>query len=381
MEIKRITHIAIQIFAITAIAILLSRTAIYSITSVPAFNSSVSGGDFKMSDVYNSVINNNSEHILSTDIAIVNVDDCSRLQIAEVLKAVNDCDPVVIALDVFFPWQYAEDEILIDAIRLCNNIVLPCRATYGNDNPDTATLQGSYFYDETFHHYGIVNFESYAISSTIREFRTTFDVDGKLYNSMPVEISLIAEPDAYAALMEKGTGKHTISYPIIEFETISAQELLESNGSLSSFLGGKIVFVGDLYDGHDFHVTPIDKAMPGVKIQAYTTQTILSGNYTRTTSGFVNWVLAILTCMLFITLNFVAKYNFPNVGKIVLRLLQVFCLYLFYIIGCRIFATRQLYIDFMPALTMMALGLFAYDVWVGGIAVAKAVTSHKKKRK
>ena len=377
MEIKRIFHIAIQVCIITLIAVLFSRTAIYSITSVPAFNSSVSGGDFKMSDVYNSVVNNKSEHILSTDIAIVNVDDCSRLQIAEILKTVDACNPAAIALDVMFPWQYAEDETLIEAIRSCDNIVLPRRATYSNNNYDAATLQGSYFYDETFPHYGIVNFESYAISSTVRDFRPTFDIAGQMYNSMPAEISLITKPEAYATLMGKDKNKLTISYPAVEFETISAQELLESTGSLSSLLKGKVVFVGDLFDGHDFHITPIDKAMPGVKIQAYTTQTILSGDYIRTTSGFFNWVLAILTCMLFISLNFIAKYNFPNVGKIILRLLQIFCLYLFYIIGCRIFANHQIYIDFMPALTMMALGLFAYDIWVGGIAVVKAIANKK----
>ena len=78
METRRLIHTALQICIITAIAVLFSRTAIYSITSVPAFNSSVSGGDFKMSDVYNSVVNCKSEHLLNSDIAIVNVDDCSR---------------------------------------------------------------------------------------------------------------------------------------------------------------------------------------------------------------------------------------------------------------------------------------------------------------
>lgn len=201
MGIKRIVHIAVQVCIITAIAVLFSRTAIYSITSVPAFNSSVSGGDFKMSDVYNSVVNNKSEHILSSDIVIVNVDDCSRLQIADVLKTVNACNPAAIALDVMFPWQYAEDEILIEAIRSCDNIVLPRRATYSDENSDVATLQGSYFYDETFPHYGIVNFESFAISSTVREFRSTFDIAGKTFNSMPSELALLTKPEAYAALM------------------------------------------------------------------------------------------------------------------------------------------------------------------------------------
>ena len=292
----------------------------------------------------------------------------------------NASQPAAIGLDVMFPWQYAEDDVLIDAIRSCDNIVLPRRVTLSDDNSDVATLQGSYFYDDSFPHYGIVNFESYAISSTVREFRSSFKVGGQEYNSMPAELSRIVNPSAYASLNEMNKNKHTISFPAIEFETISADELLESGESVISILKDKIVFVGDLYDGHDFHITPIDKAMPGVKIQAYTTQTILSGNYIKTTSGAFNWILAILTSMLFIALNFIARYIFPNVGKIILRLLQIFCLYLFYIIGCRIFADHQLYIDFMPALTMMALGLFAYDIWVGGIAIVKGITNHKKSR-
>lgn len=381
MGTKRIIHISLQVCIITALAVLLSRTAIYSITSVPAFNSSVSGGDFKMSDVYNSVVNSKNPPTLSPDIKIVNVDDCSRLQIAEVLNAVNAAKPKAIGLDVMFPWQYAEDDVLIDAIRSCDNIVLPCRVKYNDAEGGFEEIQGSYFYDDSFFHYGIVNFESYAISSTVREFCPSFSIDDTTYDSMPVELVSIASPGAYKTLQERSNAKEFISYPAIEFETISGKELLEDGENLSEELSGKIVFVGDIYDGHDFHITPIDKAMPGVKIQAYTTQTILFGQYIRTTSTFFNWMLAILTCLLFISLNFISRYNFPNVGKIVLRLLQILCLYLFYIIGCKIFANHRIYIDFMPALTMMALGLFAYDVWVGGVAIVKKIHLAKQNKK
>lgn len=380
MKFGRHIQIALQVCIVTLLAVFFSRTAIYSITSVTAFNSSLSGGDFRMSDVYNSVINSNVNPRLSSDIIIVNVDDCSRMQIADVLSAINNANPTAIGLDVIFPWQYPDDEILVDAIRECTHIVLPQRIVLSDDTSEPTGLKGSYFYDISFPYYGIVNFESYAISNTVRESRRSFSVNDTTFLSMPAELARLANPEAYATLADRAEDKFTIVYPAIEFDTISANELLEQTDDLSRVLKGKIVLVGDLYDGHDFHVTPINKAMPGIKVQAYATETILNGVYIRTTSSNFNWVLAILICMAFITLNFTAKYHFPNVGKIVLRILQILCLYIFYIAGCKIYECYQVYIDFMPALTMMALGLLAYDIWVGLIAILKNCISPNKKK-
>ncbi len=366
-------HIALQVCIITALAVLFSRTVIYSITSIPTFNSSISGGDFKMSDIYNSVVNSNNDVRRSKSIAIIGVDDCSRMEIAKVINAVNDCGPAAVGLDIMFPWQYAEDSILITAISNCSNIVLPCKAIYENRVSSFTDVTGSYFYDDSFQHYGIVNFWSQSINSTVREFKPFFDINGKNYNSMAAELVSIASLDRYLELKSLENHKHIIFYPSVDFEQMTANELLSDKESAAKVLDGKIVFIGDINDGHDFHITPIDKAMPGVKIHAYTTETILNGQYIRTTSSFFNWALAILTCMIFISLNFVSRYKFPTIGKIILRLLQIGCLYAFYILGCHIFENRQLYIDFIPALTMMALGLFAYDVWVGGVVLVKKI--------
>ena len=67
-----------------------------------------------------------------------------------------------------------------------------------------------------------------------------------------------------------------------------------------------------------------------------------------------------------------------NLGNLVMRVLQVLCLYVFFALGCKAFISRLHYIDFAPTLLMIGLGMFAYDLWVGLIALFNLVFKKKK---
>ena len=99
MNWRRIILTIAQIAAVTVISLLFSKTTIYELTSIPAMNSSMSGMDFKMSDVYNSVVNQTSETLRSKNVAIVNIDDCSREEVAEVIRLLDSFSPAAVGLD------------------------------------------------------------------------------------------------------------------------------------------------------------------------------------------------------------------------------------------------------------------------------------------
>ncbi len=389
---KTIILTVLQIAAVTVISVMFSKTTIYQLTSIPAMTNSMSGVDFKMSDVYNSVVSRMSTTKKSENVVIVSVDDCSREEIAEVINLLDSCEPAAVGLDIIYQKKKKHDKVLIDAIRSCDNLVLPRRILgYGNTR-DLTDADTAYFYDNSFAHYGVVNLEAEDLDCPVRRFRPVYTLpDSQKVFSMAGELVRIARPEVFDSLMvkvQRDGDTLVINYPNISFQTISGAELLSQRDSISSnFRGtalrtakdslaspfkGKIVLVGKLYDGHDLHLTPIDITMPGVKIQAYTVETILGERFLREATEEENWRIAIIVCIIFLTLNFISVNHFPNVGKVLLRILQILCLFQCYIIGSVIYYHDGIYFDFIPTFTMIALGFFSYDIWVGAVGVVKA---------
>ncbi len=401
MDWKRIILTLGQIAAVTVISVLFSKTTISRLTSIPAMTNSMSGVDFKMSDVYNSVVSRMSTTKKSENVVIVSVDDCSREEIAEVINLLDSCEPAAVGLDIIYQKKKKHDKVLIDAIRSCDNLVLPRRILgYGNSR-DLTDADTAYFYDNSFAHYGVVNLEAEDLDCPVRRFRPVYTLpDSQKVFSMAGELVRIARPEVFDSLMvkvQRDGDSLVINYPNITFTTLSGAELLskrdsinrnfrgaalqEANDSLASPFKGKIVLVGKLYDGHDLHLTPIDITMPGVKIQAYTVETILGKRFLREASEKENWRIAIIVCIIFLTLNFISVNHFPNVGKILLRLLQILCLFQCYIIGSIIYYYNGVYVDFIPTFTMIALGFFSYDIWIGAVGVVRAASRRIKGRK
>lgn len=91
-----------QVTIITIIAIILSKTAIYSLSSAFAFKSDLEVKDFRFSDIYNSVSDNPSVRQISDRVVLIAVDGCPRETIAEVIEAANSCSPAAIGVDVMF---------------------------------------------------------------------------------------------------------------------------------------------------------------------------------------------------------------------------------------------------------------------------------------
>ena len=364
----------IQAIIVTLMTLILAITALHELSSLLDFKPSVQGSDFKISDIYNNVANSRSVRTLSDDVVIIALDGCGRNDIAQLIPIVDSLKPAAIGLDVLFYWEYDGDDYLINALDNCHNLVLPVEV---DDQADS--LKGSYFYNDLKQaHFGAINLDSFSIDQSVRTFWPLLHYGGNSINSFSTEVVSLANPKKFKELIAREKDSETIAYLSIEFPVLHFREFMSAPSAFKDDIAGKTVLMGDLNDGSDYHVTPVDVGTPGVKIHAYIIDTILNSKYITSTPVWLSWVIAFLICFIFVAVSFFIGDVSSNLGNLVIRALQVLCLYLFFALGCKAFISHLHYIDFAPTLLMIGLGLFSYDLWMGMIALYELVFKKKK---
>ena len=350
-----------HVILITLVALLLSRFMLSDLSGISAFSPVEKVADYSMSDMYNAVANRRAVRQLNQDIVIVATDGCSRAEIAQLMTIVDANSPAVVGLDIFFPYQTSDDSLLLKSFSACANLILPIQMA------DSAYLSNNYsFFDGTIDApYGCVNLELADIRSTVRTFRPFYIHNGDSILNFAAALVQQARPEAIKPLLSRSNETEIIFFPSIEFETLSGKEILTNGDLLLENLTNKIVLLGDMRNMSDSYLTPLDAAVPGVLIHAYTAYTILSDKYISVSANWLNWLIAILVCLLYTVVNLFAKKSFSNFGNFLMRLLQFFTMYVLFVIGCLEFAYHGSYIDFTPSILMIGLGALAFDLWYG----------------
>ena len=368
---NRTIHTLIQVVIITAIAAVLSHTILRSLTSMLAMKSSVEVKDYQMSDLYNVVTNNSTVRELSKDVIIVGADGLSRDQIASAIDYISACNTKAISVDILFEYPYESDSTLINSITK-SDAVLAAVVTGDKKNP----IRNSYFCNDYGVRVGAVNVEATSPASVVRDFEKSYPTKDSQINSFAMELA-----GCHSSKNVIEEGKQSVFYHGIDFVTIQGDSL--QNGEFDSVINDKIVIIGDLNNSSDMHNTPIG-IMSGVQIHASITNTILNELSMKKMGQVFNWIIAILSCMLFVAMNFFCSKHLPVMGKLTMRLIQILCLYLFFVLGCWLFASKHIYVDFSLSITMIALGLMSYDIWCGVVGIGKKFVSkvtNKKKNK
>lgn len=364
-------RLPLNALVITAIAFGLSHCIAYDLTSISAFAPMEKTMDFDLTDVYSTVADQRAKRTLSDDIVIVSIDGCSREGITEAIDYVDYLNPAAIGLDVFFNYPAAMDSELISSLTQNPNIVLPVALQLVEGQ---ASIFGSYFYDDiSIAHKGVVNLSANSVRNVIRDFEPEYVVGGDTIRSFAAEIAKVAAPEKYEALMARGRSKETINYPSWEFEIIPADDL--SNGDIPleearQSIEDKVVLIGNIFDQSDFHLTPIDEGMAGLLIHARALQTILDSCYIEEMSEKASWVMAMILSFIFILLVLIIKKRCAFEGCFV-RFLQLALMYVFLVLGCKVFDHRGAYLNFAPTLLMFGLGMLAMDIWLGILKVVK----------
>lgn len=343
---------------ITLLTLLFSHVAVYDLTSVSFFSPMEKASDFRFSDFYTLVANKRPIKELDGNIVIVALDGCDRAEMARAIDAIDYCAPAAVGIDIVFgPPLDPDDDPLSESMALCSNFVMPI--TIEEDTTGYSIINS--YYDEIISPSGgfaAINIQGEEGQlTTIREFKTDFDVDGTVIKSLPTALAKIKNPEAAQKLASRGKDIEEINFASREFEILTPNEILDRPESIE----GKVVLLGKIHDGADRHITPLDNYMPGILIHAYTLATILEGDYTRTLTPLEDWLIAALLCLLIVRINI--KLIDMVMGPLLVRTLQIGLLYFLILTGTIVYVKYNIDLNFSYSILTVSLGVAACEVY------------------
>lgn len=333
---QKIVHIS----GITILAILFARFIVYDLMSLSVFAPMEKATDFQMSDIYQSISESKAIHKLSKDITIVSIDGHSRADVLDIVNLISEYSPAAIGLDVFFPVPEHDNSYLLSTLSSIPNLV--CAGMFERDNDATSFhhITQSFYEDSIDVTFGYANFNASSQRDVIRQFVPfVLTANNDTLLSMPAQLAKICHPLRYKTMLLRGGSAETIAFDNIEFPIISAQDVLSGDVD-ETFLSNRIVLIGDIHNIYDSYLSPLHNTLPGIVLHAYALQTIISDNYINTSSTWLNWLIALILCVLFTICNLTAKYHMSNFGNLFTRLLQFAMMYILIVIGSIYFASH-----------------------------------------
>ncbi len=349
--------------AVTLSALVFSHIAVYDLMSVSFFSPMEKAADFRFSDFYTLVADDRAVSRLDSDIVIVAVDGCRRDEIARALNDIDFCNPAAVGLDIAFSRPSDPDaDPLVDALASCSNLVMPVEAA--EDSDGHFAVRHISWYDSVVAPSGgfaAVNIQGDRHTlSTVRDFKGFFPVSASdTIESLPAALVGLVRPRSRHALAQRDCREEAISYVSREFETFYPDEILDNADAIE----GRIVLVGKIHDAADLHQTPLDNFMPGLVIQAHTTATILSGDFTRRLSQFEIHILAAIMCFVIAWANLWLTRT--PAGPLCVRLIQMLLLYLMILVGTHAYIRWNIDLNFAFAILATSISVAACDVFDG----------------
>lgn len=362
---QKIVHIS----GITILAILFARFIVYDLMSLSVFAPMEKATDFQMSDIYQSISESKAIHKLSKDITIVSIDGLSRTDVLDAVNLISEYSPAAMGLDVFFPIPEQDNSFLLSTLSSVSNLV--CAGMFERDVEATSFhhIKQSFYEDSIDVTLGYANLNASSQRDVIRQFVPyVLTANNDTLLSIPAQLAKISHPLRYKTMLSRGGNAETIAFDNIEFPIISAQEVLSGDVD-KALLSNRIVLIGDINNIYDSYLSPLHNTLPGIVLHAYALQTIISNNYINTSPTWLNWLIALILCVLFTICNLAAKYHMSNFGNLFIRLLQLVMMYFLIVIGSIYFASHHNYIDFSPAILMIGFGSLSFDLWFGCIAM------------
>lgn len=335
--------------------------------------------DFQVSDIYNMLEEDKSERELSKDVVVVSIDELNREQLLALIDTVALYEPKAIGLDIYFSIPKADNSKLLDIVKNTPNMVSISQVQKDTNGIHYVEKYLS-FYDDSIAppHRGYANLDinhSWTVVRTFLPYVCTRE--GKIIPGISLELAKIAAPERAQQLMERGNTEEIIDFTHREIEVISAKRL--RNPEVAKRLTGKVVLIGVIKDTKDIYLTPLKEPMPGVLIHAYAAQTIICGHYIQTREKWVNWTIAFCFCFLLVILLLYAseKKEIGSALNLVIRIMVFLSVILFVFLGCWVFTTRHVYVDYSPSLLMLTFGTMAFDIVYAGYGLFRSKLQEK----
>ena len=355
---------AFHCIGITVFAILLTVLMKYGLTPLSVFSPLEKSADFQMSDLYQSVAESKPVHLESRDITIVSVDGCSRDSVLEVVNLISEYEPAAIGLDIFFTYSDKDNTYLLNTLKDKPNLVCASYVARDEQGETWQHVQKSFYEDSIDVTYGYANLYASTHRDVVRSFRPfVLTSNGDTLLSLPAQLAKMCCPKSYQTLLARNDTIEKTAFENIEFSVVPAREVIASDVQ-DSLLVERIILIGDTGEIRDSYLSPLHDPISGVMLHAYALQTILSGNYIDTTPDWLNWLIAIVLCVLLTSCNLWSKYR----RNIFVRIAQFVIIYLLIVIGCSYFNSHHMYIDFSISILMIGFALVAFDIWFGFVA-------------
>jgi CHASE2 domain-containing sensor protein len=276
--------------------------------------------DVKVSDLYFSNLSNNSA---IPEIILINIGDLDREGIAALLERVNEFNPRVIGLDVFFSDRVDEtgDPLLISAIEsVGDKLVL---VSLVDDEKNKIEQGYKHFDGVTYGHANLII--NAGRTKTVREFKPYYLSDSDTVWSFSSTVAKKYDPKSFSKLAKRNSEIEEINYTgdANSFVKLSYADLFELPGSqLSGLLNDKIVMLGfmggtgrDASDFKDIFFTPLNQRfvgrsfpdMYGLVIHANSTAMILQNNYIH---HLPTWLVILISITITYMVNVALSYFF-----------------------------------------------------------------------
>ncbi|MDE7180228.1 MAG: CHASE2 domain-containing protein [Muribaculaceae bacterium] len=318
-----------------------------------------------MTDLFFQIADNRPVRTLEDRIAILDIGNLNRLEIADLLEVLSLCEPKAVAIDVNFETTTENDSLLLNALSHLPALVLPLGAEQEGDR-FTVTDHPFFYGDFPYAQYGIVNLPTSFKGATVRNYAVSFPMtDGATMLSFPEAAAKAAGFPTDSGTKDNGsvpTG--IIAYHSKEIPIIAHNELADNIEQLHD----KIVLVGTTSEAGDVYATPLRRGVSGMLIHAYALSSILDGSRLTRMPAIIGDLTAVAICYVMVLAAIGIK---SGIRGLLIRLGQITALYFLVWAGYSMLVDHEIVGDFSQAILMVAFGLFSVDLWNGTDALIK----------
>jgi len=235
---------------------------------------------------------------------MVTLVDITRLhkrgEIAKVLGDIDACNPAVVGIDILFEGVKDDEDgnrQLEEVLGGMDETVVACKLTdYQSRHKSFSRCVSSFFMADTPLMEGYTNVGESPTTTVLRYMTVERPLRGESVLSFPAQIVTLYRDEEIPA---QERSDRFINYRCLEFPVIDCDSVLLHR----ELLEGRIVLVGTMTEEQDMHFTPLGK-MPGLKVQAYSVQTLLEQKNIVILSSVGQWLTAIVVAYLTVVLFF-----------------------------------------------------------------------------
>ncbi len=355
--------------------------------------------DFTLTDVvYRPVVNEKTGEVsnfkdrkVSDKIVLVNLGgydpDSGRYKMAMQLNRINQFSPAVVGIDAFFkkPKEPYSDSILADAFRNTKNLVLVSKLDELDSTEENfSTLIRSADIFTKYAQTGFANFITGGEDGylTTRRFSSHEKVGDKTEWCFTAQILSIYDKKKFEELKSRKRQTEVINYTgnLEKFARLDFDQVLDSTTDLS-FLRGKIVLMGYLGETigtpslEDVFFTPLNAEMAGrsvpdmygITVHANILSMMLGGYYISQAPSWFDSFLAILICMLNVSIFLYIGHKYRSTSQLMMRIVQIIQGVILTGLLIYLLAEKDMSVEFTVSLAILFLCADLTEIYEGSL--------------